>query len=410
MDTKHSLPVEMKLWRLAEIISAARRIHSSLTLESVLDSFLDIATGEVGGSGGSVYLRSSVEEALELEHAHWPDDFDSAEREHCERLATTAAETGENTEEAGAANAGTIVTLPLLDESKASLGVLQIYRSGNVALDASDRLFLTELSHFASLSIRNAQFHEDSLAKAHLDSEIGLARDIQIGTLPESMPEIDGYDIAGFSRPAEETSGDSFDLIASGSTGLTVLLADATGHGIGPALSVTQVRSMLRLAVRLDADLEQILKHVNDQLCADLGANRFVTAFLGQLDATSHRLHYHSAGQGPLILHRAATGEAEMLGATCPPLGVVPMMAQPVPQVIDFEPGDSIALITDGVFEAEDLDDVQFGEEPTAEIIREAGPASCAGIVKGILHRVDAHRGAAPQADDITIVLVRRNA
>ena len=239
MEGALELSMEMKLWRLAEIISAARRIHSSLTLESVLDSFLDIATGEVGGIGGSIYLRPVADAALELEHSRWPGEMEGSDRDRCARLAARVAERSEMSEEASADGARTIVTLPLRDEAKASMGVLQIFREGEATLDASDRLFLTELSHFASLSIRNAQFHEDSLAKAHLDSEIGMARDIQIGTLPESMPEIYGYDVAGLSRPAEETSGDSFDLITSGRSDLTVLLTGPGGTETIPVTSGT---------------------------------------------------------------------------------------------------------------------------------------------------------------------------
>jgi len=400
------LPLEMKLWRLAQIIAAARRIHSSLTLDSVLKSFLDIATGEVGATGGSVYLRRSDEDALVLEYSRGAADMAESERQQCSTLAEEAARLGEITEEIG--SVGGIVSLPLRDEVQSSIGVLQIYREG-AELDAGDRLFLAEVLHFASLSIRNAQYYEDSLAKAHLDSEIGLAKDIQIGTLPGVMPQLPGYEVAGMSRPADETSGDSFDLIAQESGDLTVLLADATGHGIGPALSVTQVRSMLRLAVRLGTDLDDILQNINNQLCDDLASNRFVTAFVGQLDTSTHRLLYHSAGQYPLILYRAAAGESEMLGATCPPLGIVPMATVLAPQVIELEPGDTLALITDGVFEAENADEEMFEEEAVAGIMEATSHMSCADTMQEILDRVDEHRAGALQADDITIVMLGRD-
>jgi phosphoserine phosphatase len=404
-----SVSLETKLWRLAEIISAARRIHSSLTLDRVLDLFLDIAVGEVGATGGSLYLLDAAAETLLLERSRWAGEMSDSQRQHCANLAREAAMLGEMTEKVSQSGLGAIISLPLRDESKAGIGVLQIFQDDVAILDGSDRLFLTELSHFASLSIRNAQYHEDSLAKANLDSEIGLARDIQMGTLPREMPQVAGYDVAGLSRPADETSGDSFDLFASGSSDLTILLADATGHGIGPALSVTQVRSMLRVAVRLETDLDDILRNINDQLCDDLASNRFVTAFFGQLEAGTHQLRYHSAGQGPLILYRAATGESQMFGGTCPPLGLLPMRVVSAPQVIGFEPGDTFALVTDGVFEAENADEQMLEEEAVMKIIRETSHMSCAESARQILARVDEHRGEALQADDITIVLIRRN-
>lgn len=403
------LPLETKLWRLSMIIAAARRIHSSLTLDRVLDSFLDIATGEVGATGGSILLGGIKDEPLSLQHSRWECEMNSSKLEYCLDLAGKAARLGEMTEDISDDGLGAIVTLPLLDESQTSIGVLQIYRDAHAMLDGSDRLFLTELSHFAALSIRNAQYHEDSLIKARLDSEIGVARDIQVRTLPKEMPAVPGYDVAGLIRPADETSGDSFDLITSKPGYLTLLLADATGHGIGPALSVTQVRSMLRLAIRLGTELDDVLRTINNQLCEDLATNRFVTAFLGQLEADTHQLRYHSAGQGPLIHYSASAGEARLLGATCPPLGILPMREVCEQFVIEFEPGDTLAVITDGVFETENVDGQMFETQAVTRIVEETCHMSCAETAQEILDRVDEYRGEAPQADDVTIVLLRRD-
>jgi phosphoserine phosphatase len=402
------LSLETKLWRLSMIISAAGRIHSSLTLSSVLDTFLDIATGEIGANGGSVFLHGAGDTGLEVKHSHWSGESGPPSQQECSKMADKAMELGEMIVEEGEDDTGTIVTLPLRDEAKASLGVLQIYRDRNAALDASARLFLKELSHFASLSIKNAQYHEDSLHRVELEGALGIAREIQVGTLPKEMPQVSGYDVAGLSRPADETSGDSYDLIGSESGGLTVLLADAMGHGIGPALSVTQVRSMLRVARRIGVGLAETFRNINDQLCEDLAANRFVTAFFGYLDSDTDQLSYKSAGQGPLILFRPATGKFEMLGSTNPPLGIVPMRSESNPLSIDFGPGDTLALITDGVFEAENGDGEELGEDAVKEMIRNTSSLSCAEAAQTILDKVDEYRGEAFQADDITIVLLRK--
>lgn len=409
VDETTSLTAETKLWRLSMIIAAAKSIHSSLTLDRVLNAFLDIATGELGAIGGSIYLCNDEDETLELEHSRWPSEMADTERQHCSNLAEEASKHCEMTEEISQDGSRTIVSLSLCDESKATIGVLQIYLNENAAIDDSDRLLLKELTHFASLSISNAQYHEDSLAKAHLESELGVARDIQQRTLPEEMPQIPGYDVAGLNRPAEQTSGDSFDLIASPTGNLMMLLADATGHGIGPALSVTQVRSMLRLAVRLGIDLEQLLKNINDQLTEDLPAGRFVTAFIGHLDSEGHQLRYHAAGQGPLILYRAAVDEFQLLDPTCVPLGMFPMQEVLAPTAVDLEPGDTLALITDGVFEARNAEDEELEKEPVMKILQETSHLSCAEVIQEILRSVDDHSGSAPQEDDITVMLLRRN-
>ena len=89
---------------------------------------------------------------------------------------------------------------------------------------------------------------------------------------------------------------------------MLVVLGDATGHGIGPALSVTQMQAMLRMAFRMGADLETAFVQVNNQLAEVLPGDRFITAFIGLLDASTNRVRFHSGGQGPILHYKAATG------------------------------------------------------------------------------------------------------
>src|SRR5437660_5078384 len=167
--------------------------------------------------------------------------------------------------------------------------------------------------------------------RTKIERDLALARKIQMDVLPKELPPCPGYDMAAFSLPAEQTGGDIYDLVAlaldphkpSEPPSLVLLLADATGHGIGPALSVTQVRSMLRIGVRLRAELEDVFSQINRQLCQDLGSERFVTAFLGLLDLSAHHINYHSAGQGPLLHFHAQTHRFEWLDSSMPPLGIL---------------------------------------------------------------------------------------
>ena len=133
-----------------------------------------------------------------------------------------------------------------------------------------------------------------------------MARVVQMSTLPATMPAIPGYDVYGTFEPAELTGGDTFDL-ALLDQGLLVVLGDATGHGIAPALSVTQMQAMLRMAFRLGADLETAFMQVNNQLAETLPDDRFITAFIGLLDPSTHQLRFHSGGQGPILHFQAAT-------------------------------------------------------------------------------------------------------
>jgi sigma-B regulation protein RsbU (phosphoserine phosphatase) len=211
----------------------------------------------------------------------------------------------------------------------------------------------------------------------------------------------------GIFLPASQTGGDTYDFKLT-PHGLLLVLADAAGHGLAPALSVTQMHAMLRMAVRLGADLETAFRHVNDQLAETLQDGRFVNAFIGLLDPSTHRLRFLSGGQGPILHFRAASGDWAQFRATSFPMGAMPMGHLKPPVDLDLAPGDLLALITDGVFEYEDVQGQPFGV-PTALSYLAAHarePARC--LAEGLLAELRRFGGVAPQEDDITMVIVKR--
>lgn len=260
----------------------------------------------------------------------------------------------------------------------------------------------------STVMVASYRYHVESKARSVLEGELAVAREIQLGVLPKKMPPLPGYDLAGMSRPATETGGDTFDLIALDEKRVVVLLGDATGHGVGPALSATQVRAMMRIAARLGAGLDDAFHQINDQLEQDLPSNRFVTAFLGVLDAESHRVTYHSAGQGPLLHFHAASGECEWLGSTTLALGLM----SPAPGAdavhLDLAPGDILGLITDGVFEYENKAGEQFDNAGVERVVQANHTEAMSLLRDRLLEEVQTFGKDVPQADDITIVLVRR--
>jgi anti-sigma regulatory factor (Ser/Thr protein kinase) len=188
------------------------------------------------------------------------------------------------------------------------------------------------------------------------------------------------------------------------------VLGDATGHGIGPALSVTQMQSMLRMAFRLGASLETALIEVNNQLSETLADDRFITAFVGVLDPVAHRMRFHSAGQGPILHFQAASGVCARHRPTSFPLGAMQLTSLRPAVVVDLQPGDILVLISDGVYEYRNSADEQFGEERVVEVVRAHCSASMAALSSCLLEAVEAFASGAPQEDDITLVLVKRSA
>jgi phosphoserine phosphatase len=245
-------------------------------------------------------------------------------------------------------------------------------------------------------------------AAEQLERELAIAREIQLAALPAGMPTVAGYDGAGLFRPAGHTGGDLFDFVRLPDERLLLLLGDATGHGVGPALSATQVTAMVRVALRLGASLDDTFRHVNDQLVEDLPADRFVTAFLGLLDPRSHAIDYHAAGQGPVLHYRAATGEVEWHGPSTFPLGAMAQPAGVTHLRLALEPGDLLALISDGLYEYPGPGGGSFGEARVAQFLQSRHAAPMQALAEELLAQARSWAAGTPQTDDVTILLLRR--
>jgi phosphoserine phosphatase len=187
-----------------------------------------------------------------------------------------------------------------------------------------------------------------------------------------------------------------------------MLLGDATGHGFGPALSATQMQAMLRVSFRHGSDLDHAYMHVNNQLAEDLPDDRFITAFMGFLNPATHVINYHSGGQGPILHFRAAGETCDWYQPTNFPVGIMEIDSQQESANLQLEPGDILALISDGIYEYNNTEGEQFGEDRVAGVFRDYHHLPMAELTEKLINAVREFAGTAPQEDDITLVLVRR--
>ena len=255
-----------------------------------------------------------------------------------------------------------------------------------------------------------------------LEGDLQVARRIQQDTWPERIPTLPGFGIAAWSEPAEETGGDTYDVVgyrrvpgendprlsATEAERAVLLLADASGHGIGPALSVTQVRAMLRMAIRVGEDLPAIVRHLNAQLCADLTDGRFVSAWLGELDAKGQTLTGFSCGQGPLLYYRATERACTVLETDTVPFGCVENLEVVLRAPIRMEPGDVFVALSDGVVDAESSNGERFGTERVIDIITRHRGSSAAELMTTLRRELADFTGAARADDDRTGVIIKR--
>jgi phosphoserine phosphatase RsbU/P len=299
------------------------------------------------------------------------------------------------------------LALPLIDHQGGMVGVMQVLNKRGGVFDAADEVLAEALAAQCAMALQRARMTAALIEGEKLRQELALARVVQHSTLPRQLPQVPGYDMHGTFMPAAQTGGDTYDLMLL-PQGLLVVLGDATGHGIAPALSVLQMHAMLRTAMRLGATLEAAFTQVNDQLSEVLPDSHFVTAFIGLVDVHGHQLRFLSGGQGPILHFKAALGRCDSYRATSFPMGAMPIVRLRAAVEVDLAPGDWLVVLSDGVFEYEDPDGVPLGMAAVEQLLAQAHGESPATVSARLLGLVQAFARGAPQQDDITMVLVKR--
>ena len=302
-----------------------------------------------------------------------------------------------------------MLTLPLVDHKDVLVGVMQVLNKQDGVFDDNDEALATVLAAQCAVALQRVRMTADLIEGEKMRQELETARVVQMSTLPATMPSIPGYDVFGAFTPAELTGGDTFDLSLV-DQGLLAVLADATGHGIAPALSVTQMHAMLRMAFRLGADLDTAFMQVNNQLADILADDRFITAFVGLLDASTHRLRFHSGGQGPILHFQAATATCACYKPTSFPLGAMRLSSVSPATILELRPGDILVILSDGIYEYRNAHDEDYGQDRVQTLVRDHHRKSAAEISAVLLDSVRQFAAGARQEDDITVVLVKREA
>ena len=405
---------------LEQILEVTRKLAAPFDLTTMLSEVVDSARKVLQADRGTVFLYDKKADELEMKVG---TDMDTIRFPATQGIAGQCVQTREiinvpdcyedprfnpEFDRKSGYRTRCMLTLPLIDHDGLMVGVLQLLNKKDGVFDDEDEWVAAALAAQCAVALHRVQMTETMMLTQKLDREIGVAREIQMSGLPAKMPGVDNYDGAGTFRPTDQTGGDLYDFVRLENGNLFLLLGDATGHGIGPALSATQLRSMVRVALRLGADLDEIFTHTNNQLVDDLPDDRFVTAFMGLLDPSNHIVRFHAGGQGPLLHYKAASDECDWHGASTFPMGALPHTSLDKAVRIDMEPGDVLGLISDGIYEYEDEEGRQFGQEGVARVIRENLRKPMTDVVTTLLRSARKFGGSAPQADDITIVLVRR--
>lgn len=411
---------ELEAASLNQLLDVTRKLAAPFDLETMLTEVVNAARTILDAERGTVFLYDEFKDELYIKVATGVGEIripadkgivgESAQTRELINVPDCYADPRFNRaiDKQTGYRTRCMLTIPLIGYEDSLIGVLQILNKNDGVFDTQDEFVAQALAAQAAVVLHRVKMTEAIIRSEKLGQEITVARDVQMGTLPKRMPELEGYDIAGTFTPTDQTGGDLYDFVPLSDRQLFLLMGDATGHGIGPALSATQVRAMLRVALRLGASLDDAFRHINDQLVEDLPDDRFVTAFFGLLDAAEHRVRFHSGGQGPIMHFHAASGDYSWYEPSTFPLGYMDQANLGVARAVELEPGDILGLISDGIYEYENEAGQQFGQAGLMEVVNAGHGETMETLVAKIMDATYTHGGTVPQADDITIVLIRR--
>ncbi len=304
-----------------------------------------------------------------------------------------------------------ILAVPLLDYSGEMVGVLEVLNrkgSDKRHFDQDDITLAETLAAQAGVVLQRARLMEHYVQKQRMEQALQIAREIQQGLLPRQDPDIEGFDIAGWSAPADEAGGDVYDFLDLGEGRLTIMLADATGHGVGPALVAAEARAMMRALSSKKIDISAIISKVNDLLEEDLNQSRFVTCFFGLVDAESKTISYVSAGQGPILFYKHDSDTFERMSSTGLPLGIIAGAGFDQQVHRQIGRGDIMTITTDGFFEACNEAGEMFGVERIEQVVRRYKTLPAREIIQHLREEFFEFIGHLKQADDLTAIVVRR--
>jgi len=241
-----------------------------------------------------------------------------------------------------------------------------------------------------------------------LEHDLQVARRIQQSLLPTSTPQIDGFEIAGWNQPADQTGGDYYDWQVFPDGNLLVTLGDVTGHGIGPALLAAVCRTYARANFTPENGLLHAMEHLNAALSKDIGEGRFVTFVAVICGSATSRVELLSAGHGPLLLYGLQEDRFDAMSAQGLPLGLLPDLVSEPPKTLDLRSGDLLVLTTDGFFEWADIRNEEFGVKRMENTIRAYKEKPVAEIITGLYEAVREFSGGTKQADDLTAIVIRK--
>ena len=404
--------------RLKVLNEVHKSLDRSLPLDELLELILDRAFDNLGPEEGTIFLKGddgdyhrvasrSIKEKNEKTVYSSNLMQEVVERGQAALVFDTTIDERFN-QAMSLLDAGvrSLVAAPLLDPAGA-IGMIVLGSTiGTRQFNEGDMELLTSLASVAAMRIRNTRLAEEALERERLERDVALARQIQVGLLPDAMPEIEGLQLYADNIPSRGVSGDFYKVDRIDDGRCAVMVADVSGKGIAASLLTASLEALTAGPIHDGTDPEVICRRVSHLLFERTPPEKFATGFLAFFDSETAVLRYCNAGHNPGIVMRG-DGSVEWLKSTGMPLGILPEASYGCAEV-ELGVGDTVVLYTDGLTEAEDPEEEEYGEERLGDLCAEHRGESLNELAATISADQDAFVRGVPYVDDRTVVMVRR--
>lgn len=300
-----------------------------------------------------------------------------------------------------------VLCVPMVNSGGEVIGILEAInkkRSGN--FEEVEITLFQMLANQAAISIEKERLIQEVIEKKRLEEQISLARAIQVRFWPEHAPGINGIEIGALIEPAYEVGGDYYDILKStaGLTGLVV--GDVNGKGIPAALLMASIRASLRALFDSYSSPVDIINKLNQIIINDTEVDQYATLFFSTYNTSERKLSYVNAGHIPPVLYRKESGIMERLKTGGPVIGFTDEITYHSGELF-LQKGDVLVIFSDGIVEAEDEKENEFGEENLIALIRQAADKPSKEIAALISAAVSEYSYAGGHSDDETILVVK---
>jgi len=300
-----------------------------------------------------------------------------------------------------------VLAVPLCVDERNIFGLIYADCPTHEATFTEEHLdILTTLASVASIRVENATLIDERIQRERMERELELATEIQQRFQPSAPPTLEGYQFQGISFSCYEIGGDYYDFIPLEGGRMLIALGDVSGKGTAAALLMSSVHAAMHGQFTANRPLQEAITAVNKYLADNTPANRFVTLFVAELDPATGKLKYINAGHNPPLIGRT-DGRIEQLSSGGFPLGILPSAEFEVGET-SLAPGEALVVYSDGVSEANNLKEEEFGVERLSEVVRKNLGASASGLRDKVESALSSFTQTAPANDDITLVIAKR--